>query len=148
MSLLQDVHAGLPSCRSRFRSDRHRGNREPELRVPAGGRRRGEHNEVAFRRLGRPNRPCSVKSDEVGAELVGEQPSGVLGAREENAPGWTRKLRQQALLRRDSRNEIDLASPRLGGRLPDRCHPPRFTFGPAAKLSRAGDARQEEPIVG
>jgi len=94
MSLLQDVNAGLPSCRSRFRSDRHRGNREPELRVPAGGRRRGEHNEVAFRRLGRPNRPCSVKSDEVGAELVGEQSSGVLGAHEENAPGRTRKLRK------------------------------------------------------
>jgi hypothetical protein len=145
---LHDSHSGSLRCSSRLRADGNGRDREPELCVPPRGRRRGEHNEVTFRRLGRPNRPCSVEGDEVGAELVDEQPPGVLGAREENAPGWTRKLRQQALLCRDSRDEIDLAAPSLGGRLPDRGHPPRFAFGPAAKLARPGDACQEQPVIG
>src|SRR4051812_10138914 len=148
VSLLHDSDTPFVCRRSRLRPDRHCRNREPELRVGAGGRRRGKHDEVAAKRVLRPDPPGSVESDEVGAELVDDKTTSVRGACEENVPGRRRKFCQEAPLRRARRNETDLPAPGLGCCLPDCSHPPRFTFGAAAELPRTGDARQEQPVVG
>ena len=56
-----------------------------ERRERARGRGRGEHDEVALRRLRGPQLDRAVERDEVGAELVDEQPPGALGGGEEDA---------------------------------------------------------------
>src|SRR5256885_16120183 len=132
-SLFDDSHPGFSRCRGRLGTDRDGRDRDPELPVGPGGRRRGEHDQVALQRLCRTHRPRPVEGDEVSAELVGEQATSILGPGEQDAPVRMRELGEQPLLRGHRRDEIDLALPGLGGRLPDRGPPPRVAPAAAAK---------------
>ena len=77
----------------------------PERAESAGGGGRGEHDDIAGGRrrtqLGRP-----VERQEVRAELVDDERAGALGGGEEHAPGRSRQLGEQALLRRHHGYEI------------------------------------------
>ena len=95
-----------------------------------------------------PNGTGSIERDEVGVELVDEQAPGVFRASEEDAAGRTRKLGQEALLRGDGRDEIDLAAPGLGCGLADCGDVLRLSVGATSQLFRPRDARQEEPVIG
>ena len=110
------------AARGRLRADRDGRRRRAERRVGARGRGRGEHDEVGVRERVGPKLARPVERHEVGAELVGEQAPRALGAGEEHAARRARKLGQQALLRRDRRDEVgsSRARERLGRPGPDR----------------------------
>src|SRR5213075_3293570 len=50
-SLFDDSHPGFSRCRGRRGTDRDSRDRDTELGVGPGGRRRGEHDQVALQRL-------------------------------------------------------------------------------------------------
>ena len=82
----------------------------PSARERTRRRAGGEHDEVADRRLGRPELDRPVEGDEVGVELVDEQAPRPFGRCDEDAPGGPRQLGEQALLGGD-RGTRSAASP-------------------------------------
>ena len=88
----------------------------------------------------------AVQRDEVGVQLVDEQPPGGLGARKEHAPGRPRQLGEQALLGRGPRHEVRAAE-RVRRRPSDCRELPRPSSPPAAELPRPHRARDEHPVV-
>ena len=78
---------------------RARSRRRPARRKP----RRGARGRLRAARGTQLDR--AVERQEVGVALVDEQAARAFGGREEDAPG--RELREQPLLRRDARHEVD-----------------------------------------
>src|SRR5215210_4791628 len=100
-----------PECRRRcrgLRADRDGRRRELERGIRASGRRRGEYDEVGVRNRLRAQLYCAIERDEIRVELVHEKPPRALGAREEDAARGTRQLREEPLLGRLSRDEVDV----------------------------------------
>ncbi len=128
------------------RSDRHHRD------IPAGGRqrasrrRRRDDGEVGRDRGACRRRTAAVQGDDVGAELVREQPTRTLGAGEEHPACRAWDLGQQPLLRRDAGDQVGPA-PRRRGRRPDRRHARGPAAGPPFQLARSGRARQHQPVV-
>ncbi len=103
--LADNLDTGLACRLRRQRPNADRRNVSAEPAERARRRRRGEHDEVAVGSDGRRQLTRPVERDEVGAELLDEQPARTFRAREEDAPRRARKLRQQALLGRDAGDE-------------------------------------------
>ena len=133
LGLGDDVQSCLPRSRSRLRADRDRRHRGAERGVRPRGRGGGEHDQVGLREALGPQLQRPVERNEVGPELVREQPPRALGAREQHPPCRPRQLSEQALLRRDTRDEVGPAH-RLRGRGADRRHPPGLPAHAPAQL--------------
>src|SRR5205823_4005864 len=116
----------------------------------ASGGRGGEHDDVALRRLVRPELHRPVERDEIRADFLREQAPSALRGGEEDAPGRARELGEQALLRRDARNEVrgePGSLERLGRGGTDGGDPPWPTAEPARDLGGAVRARDDQPVV-
>ena len=121
------------------------GARDPSAAVRPGGRRRGEHDEVAVRpRVGRELHG-PVEHDDVGAEGVRQQPPGALGTREEHAARLGAAARRGALpASRSPRRGRRRRTPRpwpARSRRPVRGVPRH----PPSQLARADGARERRP---